>query len=373
VLRKNLLLAFVLLIVLLPLTGMHLGSNAFAQTPSDQWVRNPRNGHYYRLTDVLTWMEAEIEASEWGGHLVTLNSWEEESWIKTVFGANEWYWIGFNDIAKEGTWVWSSGEPVSYTNWAVGEPNNCGTWTVENVCLPEDGAVMNWIHHPGQEPSFGDYWNDLTAYDSFRGVVERTSRPAIGETDLILAGHAKAPAKLYVDYLDVRFAGMSFFKRDEYGKPGYVTDENGNLLYVFTIGVEGTAAPEKPTIPANPEQPVAHVRYVWRFFDSNGLFIALLHVDWDARRPSEGWHATYETVDSEGRTLTWTPIDTWGHDGPVLTVTVPASAILGKTSQWQAAASLFVGGSTGSSIHVPAFLEDDTERLPFPWKTPAWP
>ena len=35
-------------------------------------------------------------------------------------------WIGLNDRSVEGTFVWSNGEAVTYTNWTAGEPNNSG-------------------------------------------------------------------------------------------------------------------------------------------------------------------------------------------------------------------------------------------------------
>ena len=33
-------------------------------------------------------------------------------------------YIGFTDTAVEGTFEWVNGEPITYTNWAQGEPNN---------------------------------------------------------------------------------------------------------------------------------------------------------------------------------------------------------------------------------------------------------
>lgn len=35
-------------------------------------------------------------------------------------------WTGFNDVATEGNFVWWCAEPVNYTNWLPGEPNNGG-------------------------------------------------------------------------------------------------------------------------------------------------------------------------------------------------------------------------------------------------------
>ena len=43
-----------------------------------------------------------------------------------ISGTDRRSWIGFNDEASEGTFVWSSGEAVAFTNWNAGEPNNSG-------------------------------------------------------------------------------------------------------------------------------------------------------------------------------------------------------------------------------------------------------
>lgn len=108
---------------------------------------NPTNEHLYCLTpEKLTWPEAESYAVELGGHLVAINDQQEQEWLVQAFGGDRWFWIGFTDSTEEGVWIWSNGDPVTYTNWYPGEPNNmwsCG----------EDYAVMNW-GSPG-------YWNDL--------------------------------------------------------------------------------------------------------------------------------------------------------------------------------------------------------------------
>src|SRR5262249_22655581 len=103
------------------------------------------NGHYYALTSSPetwpataasaaapsspdTWLPAEAEAVALGGHLASITSAAEQNFIVNTFlsGANDRniLWLGLNDQAVEGTFVWSSGEPVTYTNFQGGEPNN---------------------------------------------------------------------------------------------------------------------------------------------------------------------------------------------------------------------------------------------------------
>ena len=169
--KRNIVFSLVVLSVFS--VSVALGIATAGYVTEEGWIKNPANGHYYKLTAPMNWLDAEAQAIEWDGHLVTLNSWEEESWIKTVFGENEYFWIGFNDIAEEGNWVWSSGEPVTYTNWDEGEPNDCGGWGPD--CEPEDAAVMNWAVCIDPEPGkccYGDKWNDLSIGASLQGIVE---------------------------------------------------------------------------------------------------------------------------------------------------------------------------------------------------------
>jgi len=134
---------------------------------------NPSNSEAltitYRLTEPMNWIDAEAQAIAWGGHLVTIESWEEELLLKNAFGVNELFWIGLNDIDEENVWVWSSGNPVIYTNWAIGEPNDCGGDS--GICESEDGAAINWCLD-GSDPCFGDYWNDLSIDGNLKGIAE---------------------------------------------------------------------------------------------------------------------------------------------------------------------------------------------------------
>jgi hypothetical protein len=148
---------------------LFLGFQNITIAQANSWIYNPNNGHYYFVTEPMDWFSAEAEAQVLGGHLVTLNNADEEEWIKDTFGRYEHFWIGFSDTIEEGVWVWSSGEQVDYTNWDLGEPNNCCFCTEYPGC--EDAAVMNWQAETGSG-TFGDYWNDLAPDGLARGIVE---------------------------------------------------------------------------------------------------------------------------------------------------------------------------------------------------------
>ena len=140
-------------------------------------VFNPTNGHTYHEISRNTWTNAEAEAISLGGpstpaHLVTINDAIEQAWINTNIGGR--YWIGLTDNeafgGSEGNFVWVSGEALTYTNWAGGEPNN-------------EFGVEDYVEFRG------DAWNDLpnsgsSAAGTLRGIVEVVPEPS---TALLLA------------------------------------------------------------------------------------------------------------------------------------------------------------------------------------------
>ena len=75
--------------------------------------------------DVTTWTDAEQYCESLGGHLATITSEEENTLVYQLMikaGYTSAY-FGLSDRETEGTWIWVTGEPASYTNWHPGEPN----------------------------------------------------------------------------------------------------------------------------------------------------------------------------------------------------------------------------------------------------------
>jgi hypothetical protein len=154
-------------------------------------IFNPVTGHWYDKVNG-NWFTAENSAILLGGHLVTINDEAEQQWLITNFGGNTLYWIGFTDRDNEGTWVWVSGEPVTYTNWAPSEPNN--------YLGNEDWAVMNWGNN--------GKWNDLRADGCNVGIAEWAPVSSVPEpSTMLLLGSA------LIGFAGAGYGSKKFFKK----------------------------------------------------------------------------------------------------------------------------------------------------------------
>ena len=91
------------------------------------------NGHsYYKSTTRQPWFAARSAARAAGGYLTTISSQAEQDFVyvngvrnpNLTYSFENGVWIGLNDAETEGTFVWENGEPVTFTYWEQGEPNN---------------------------------------------------------------------------------------------------------------------------------------------------------------------------------------------------------------------------------------------------------
>lgn len=196
-----------------------------AQASWVQWTGPGSNGHWYRLVEDNTkgWTAAKAAAEALGGHLVTITSGAEQSFLNTaLFGGTaapgqvatpgligSW-WMGATDAAVEGTWSWITGEPFGpFTNWGAGQPDN-NTGALFGGPGGEDYGQFVWRN--GWTSPLPGGWNDAREagylgpdYANFpqlqlKGyIVERTTSPfavptpgALGLFGLALAALALA-------------------------------------------------------------------------------------------------------------------------------------------------------------------------------------
>ena len=167
---RRLLLVGCLSLILVP-SGQAEASSLF------DWHINPGNGHEYRLTSTSgSWTDAEAEAVSVGGYLVTLTSAAEENWFTSVFSVPpissitfDNVWMGLTDVnSQPGDFHWVTGEPLVYTNWRHGNPDNIG---VEHYVLFFQGVWDNRTNFDQQGP------DPNGPHRARYGVIERNLTP----------------------------------------------------------------------------------------------------------------------------------------------------------------------------------------------------
>ena len=172
------------------------------------------NGHaYLQVSQSVNWDEAVAGSSSWvyegvTGHLVTFTSKAESDFVRSqvLTGASS-RWIGLTDEASEGSFQWVTGEPLTYSSWNGGEPNNSGG--------NEDYVEM----YPGGG------WNDLPGNAVLAGYLVEFDAPFVG-------GVLKNDTDADGDTLQAKVVTLP-----EYGELAFAS--NGTFVYTPDPGFVG--------------------------------------------------------------------------------------------------------------------------------------
>jgi hypothetical protein len=143
----------------------------------------PFGGHLYTFYNVpQTWVAGQASCAALGGHLVTISSQAEDAFAWQLEGRLNGF-IGFQDLVEpQEVFSWVDNEPVTYTNWAQGEPNNF------NDAI-EDKTIYWW----------GFQWNSVEdGARPYTGEYDRPQPPAI----LLVKAGAPAIAATQVQLVD---------------------------------------------------------------------------------------------------------------------------------------------------------------------------
>jgi len=135
--------------------------------------------------------QSEQDARQLGAHLVVFNDAAENTAVVNALNSSGVIasvgavWVGYSDQASEGNWVTLDGTPMSYLNWASGEPNNNGQgatccsfpdWlggcSSSNAFQCSNGEDCMQIYSSGT-------WNDLPCNRNSVSVIEVNLCPQI--------------------------------------------------------------------------------------------------------------------------------------------------------------------------------------------------
>ena len=158
---------------------------------------NGGNGHVYEYVESPgTWTTAQTAAAARTfrgvtGHLVTITSAFENALVGSFRGAtlNDLRgWIGLTDEVTEGTFQWITGEPLTYTNWNIGEPNNGAATQTGNEDYVEIFAATVWNDNTN-DPLNANQQRINQGY-----IVEYEVNPFPPPADLIVQSLTHSPA-----------------------------------------------------------------------------------------------------------------------------------------------------------------------------------
>ncbi|CAG2225169.1 unnamed protein product [Mytilus edulis] len=91
------------------------------------WVQFMSSCYYFQFNNKKTWGAAKDDCHTKGGFLVKIDNAVENWFLKTYLKTEspDSAWIGDTDSQRESSFVWESdNSPLTYTDWAPGEPNN---------------------------------------------------------------------------------------------------------------------------------------------------------------------------------------------------------------------------------------------------------
>jgi subtilisin-like proprotein convertase family protein len=219
---------------------------------------NPATGHYYYMLAATNWTTSELWATNLGGHLVTIDTANEQNWVYDTFAnydaTNRNLWIGLTNSYDGAVFTngWVSGEAaVLYTNWANGQPaNSCGTanytfmlgstnapglWTLANNNEVDCSGVL-------YSNIFGVVEVDALQTNGVQFWISVTNTPGTNNAVLDGDGHLYTNGCLYANLVDVSnvtheiYSAAGLVQSNVYQHVALTYDTNSGVAMLYYNG-----------------------------------------------------------------------------------------------------------------------------------------
>jgi hypothetical protein len=129
------------------------------------------NGHYYTVVgenpgEIQNWYDAQIEAANLGGYLVTIQSAAELSFVRSTFGRTELFWTGLTSPGGQGgSFTWDNGQAITYSN--------LGSSALDPGVF--SSVVINQVQQRGGRAFTKGFVGAVDPFSEYRGIVEYDS------------------------------------------------------------------------------------------------------------------------------------------------------------------------------------------------------
>ena len=116
---------------------------AHAQTLGPTILNSATGSRYIRVNwNGATWTQMRDYARSLGGDLATIDNATENTYVATsILSAGDKAFIGLNDVASEGAFVWSSGGTSTYRNFSANDGGNSAS---NDFALLAVGSGNTW-------------------------------------------------------------------------------------------------------------------------------------------------------------------------------------------------------------------------------------
>ncbi len=204
---------------------------------------NFQNGSTYQLLSSASWSCSELYASNvLGLHLATINDAAENEFIRATFAAGAGrVWIGLNDFAADGTYVWSDGGTSAYSNWSAGEPSNGNGGLEDFIMMYGNNGTWNDARDLQNPPALGPISGVVeSACEAISVEAGPVVNPANGHTYYRLSFSNWSCAEARARTLGGHLASINDAAENEFIRSTFVT---GSIAAAFGLNdytTEGT-------------------------------------------------------------------------------------------------------------------------------------